>query len=88
MVRYKFIYSPGIPIGPVYINYLHILALTVSSPWAESKAFSAVGAIHTVPILVSPGTLYCCLDRDRVDFKACPRLVIHDRCCRNRTPDP
>ena len=69
------IYSPDIPIGSLEFTSLHItcpkvldlVLLQSHLPGENAAQFSAAGAIHTVPIFISPGSHHCCVDRGNVD---------------------
>ena len=59
-------------------------SFTVSFPWGECRAFSAVEAIHTVPIFVPPGTHYCWVARGGIGSSLAQGLFfLHDQ---PRTP--
>ena len=54
----------------LYINYPLVLELALSRshlPWENATQFSAVVAIHTMPIFIPLGTHYCWVDRGGVD---------------------
>ena len=65
------VYGPDIPVGSrLYINYSEALEFLLSQsrlPGENVPQFSAVVAIHTVPIFIPPGTHYCWVDRGGVD---------------------
>ena len=68
-----YVYNPDIPrFSGFYINLPKVLELNRSPfhlPGENAAQFSAVVAIHTVPIFVPPGTHYRWVGRGGVDLK-------------------